>query len=139
MPLTWTDGQGVTVTKTYTFQPGSYRIDLTYDVDNQSGSDWKAASYVQLVRHYEHVERSYFNVETYAYRGPAIYDGKGYRKLDVEDEEDRAFKGTITGGWIAALQHHFVAAAVPPAAGDVRLSAQPQRAERLHACRIAVR
>jgi YidC/Oxa1 family membrane protein insertase len=115
VPLTWTDDQGVTVTKTYTFHPGSYRINLNYDVANNSGSDYRAASYVQIVRHYEHVERSYFRVETYAYRGPAIYDGKGYRKLDVEDEEDRAFKSAITGGWMAALQHHFVAAAVPPA------------------------
>lgn len=115
VPLTWTDGQGVTVTKTYKFTPGSYRIDLSYNVDNQSGSDYKAASYVQLIRHYEHVERSYFNVETYAYRGPAIFDGKAYRKLNIEKEEDRAFKASITGGWMAALQHHFVAAAVPPA------------------------
>ena len=69
---------------------------------------------MQLVRHYEHVERSYFNVETYAYRGPAIYDGKAYRKLNVEDKEDSHYKGTIAGGWVAALQHHFVAAAVPP-------------------------
>ncbi len=114
VPLTWSDGQGVTVTKTYTFYPGTYRIDLRYDVQNDSGKDWKAASYVQIVRHYEEVERSYFKVETYAYRGPAIYDGEAYRKLDIEDEEDRAFKGTIQGGWIAALQHHFVVAAVPP-------------------------
>jgi YidC/Oxa1 family membrane protein insertase len=124
VPLTWTDGQGVTVTKTYKFQPGSYRIDLNYDVANNSGSDYRAASYVQIVRHYEHVERSYFRVETYAYRGPTIYDGKAYRKLDVEDEEDRAFKSAITGGWMAALQHHFVAAAVPPAGAtyDYQLS-----------------
>ncbi len=114
VPLTWSEG-GITVTKTYTLYPGTYRIDLSYDVTNNSGSDWKAASYVQLVRHYEHVERSYFKVETYAYRGPAISDGKGYRKLNVEDEEDRAFKANIQNGWIAALQHHFVAAAVPPA------------------------
>jgi YidC/Oxa1 family membrane protein insertase len=127
VPLTWSEG-GLTVTKTYTFYPGTYRIDLTYDVNNQSGSDWKAASYVQLVRHYEHVERSYFRVETYAYRGPAIFDGKGYRKLDVEDEEDRAFKGSYVGGWLAALQHHFVAAAVPPpqASYDYQLSLNAQ-------------
>jgi YidC/Oxa1 family membrane protein insertase len=114
VPLTWSE-DGITVTKTYTFYPGTYRIDLAYDVKNDSGSDWKAASYVQLVRHYEHVERSYFKVETYAYRGPAISDGKGYRRLSVEDDEDRVFKGKIQNGWIAALQHHFVAAAVPPA------------------------
>ncbi|AMN48482.1 YidC/Oxa1 family membrane protein insertase [Steroidobacter denitrificans] len=115
VPLTWSDGQGLTVTKTYTFHPGSYRIDLSYDVVNTAQEPWRAASYVQLVRHYQHVERSYFRVETYAYRGPAIYDGKGYRKLKVEDEEDRAYKNSFAGGWMAALQHHFVAAAVPPA------------------------
>jgi YidC/Oxa1 family membrane protein insertase len=114
VPLTWTDGQGVTLTKSYTFYPGSYRIDVTYDIANQSGKDWKAASYVQIVRHYEHIERSYFNVETYAYRGPEVYDGSKVRKLDVEDEEDRKYRGTFTGGWSAALQHHFVVAAVPP-------------------------
>ena len=114
VPLTWTDGQGITVVKTYKFTPGSYRIDLTYDVVNTSASDYNAASYVQIVRHYEHIERSYFKVETYAYRGPAIFDGKAYRKLDIEDEEDRVFKASVTGGWMAALQHHFVAAAVPP-------------------------
>ncbi|MFL6577386.1 MAG: membrane protein insertase YidC [Povalibacter sp.] len=128
VPLTWTDGQGLTVTKTYIFKPGSYRIDLKYDVSNQTSSDWKAASYVQLVRHYEHVERSYFNVETYAYRGPAVFDGKGYRRLNVEDKDERNYKNTITSGWIAALQHHFVAAAVPPAgqAYDYQLTVNPE-------------
>jgi YidC/Oxa1 family membrane protein insertase len=118
VPLTWTDGNGVTVTKTYTFEPGSYRIALRYDVDNQSAKEVKAASYVQLVRHYEHVERSYFNVETYSYRGPLIYDGNGARKLEVEDDDDKQYRSTVTAGWIAAIQHHFVAAAVPPAAAS---------------------
>ena len=127
VPLTWTDGQGVTVTKTFKFKPGSYQVDLSYDVENHSGADYRAASYVQLIRHYEHVERSYFKVETYAYRGPAIFDGKSYRKLDIEDEEDRTFKGTFAGGWMAALQHHFVAAAVPPvdAKYDYQLTLDP--------------
>lgn len=127
VPLTWTDGQGLTVTKTYIFHPGSYRIELKYDVSNQSASDWKAASYVQLVRHYVHIERSYFNVETYAYRGPAIFDGKAYRKLKVEDKEDSHYKGSAVGGWVAALQHHFVAAAVPPVnqSYDYQLSVDP--------------
>jgi YidC/Oxa1 family membrane protein insertase len=127
VPLTWTDPSGLKVTKTYTFRPGGYGIDLTYDVTNETGSDWKAASYVQLIRHYEHVERSYFRVETYAYRGPAVFDGENYRKLDIEDDEDRVFKGTFANGWMAALQHHFVSAAVPPAKAqyDYQLSLDP--------------
>jgi YidC/Oxa1 family membrane protein insertase len=114
VPLTWSDGRGVTVTKTYIFRPGSYEIDLSYDVSNETAADWKAASYVQFVRHYQPIERSYFDVETYSRRGPALHDGKGYRTFDLDDDEERAFKAAITGGWIAAMQHHFVAAAVPP-------------------------
>jgi hypothetical protein len=37
VPLSWTDGQGVTVTKTYVFRPGSYAIGIEYEVDNRSG------------------------------------------------------------------------------------------------------
>ena len=124
VPLTWSNGQGLAVTKTYTFHPGSYRIDLAYQVRNESGADWKGASYVQIVRHYEPIERSYFRVDTYAYRGPAIFDGKAYRKLDIEDSDERSYSNSVTGGWIAALQHHFVAAAVPPrgAVYDYRLN-----------------
>jgi YidC/Oxa1 family membrane protein insertase len=114
VPLTWTDGQGVTVTKTYVFEPGRYDIGVVYDVQNASPTDWQGASYLQFVRHMYAQERSMFDVESYAFRGPAIYDGKKYRKLDVNDEEDVALRASFADGWMAEMQHHFVAAAVPP-------------------------
>jgi YidC/Oxa1 family membrane protein insertase len=114
VPITWTDGHGVTVTKTYVFKPGRYNVELLYDVDNRSGSDWSGASYVQLARHIYPRKRSMFDVESYAYRGPAVYDGQRYRKLDVNDEEESHYSEDATGGWIASMQHHFVTAAVPP-------------------------
>jgi YidC/Oxa1 family membrane protein insertase len=114
VPLTWTDGQGVTVMKTLVFHPGRYAVDLVYDVQNASQTDWKAASYMQFVRHVYQQKRSMFDVETYAYRGPAVYDGKKPQKLDVNDEDDAKFTRLIADGWIAEMQHHFVAAAVPP-------------------------
>ena len=55
-----------------------------------------------------------FNVETYAYHGPAFYDGKKYKKLDTADSTDSRLSVDVTNGWIAALQHHFVSAIVPP-------------------------
>ena len=116
VPLTWTDGQGLTVTKTYVFKPGRYDVDVVYDVNNASQSNWEAASYVQLARHVYAQDRSMFDVESYAYRGPAVYDGKKYRKLDVTDEEDGKFAEAFAGGWMAEMQHHFVTAAVPPPA-----------------------
>jgi YidC/Oxa1 family membrane protein insertase len=114
VPLTWTDGQGVTVTKTYVFRPGSYAIDIQYEVDNRSASEWSGVSYVQLARHVYAQERSMFDVESYAYRGPAIYDGQKYRKLDIDDTEEGRFAQNVTDGWMATMQHHFVSAAVPP-------------------------
>jgi YidC/Oxa1 family membrane protein insertase len=116
VPLTWTDGQGLTVTKTYVFKPGRYDVDVVYDVNNASPTNWEAASYVQLARHVYAQERSMFDVESYAYRGAAVYDGKKYRKLDVTDEDDAKFAQAFAGGWMAEMQHHFVTAAVPPAA-----------------------
>ncbi|HWJ04780.1 MAG TPA: membrane protein insertase YidC [Steroidobacteraceae bacterium] len=113
VPLTWTDGQGLTVMKTYVFRPGRYDVELVYDVQNASTTPWKAASYVQFVRHVYEQSRSMFDVESYAFRGPALYDGQKYRKLDVNDEDDVALRKSFTNGWIAEMQHHFVAAAVP--------------------------
>jgi YidC/Oxa1 family membrane protein insertase len=115
VPLTWTDEQGVTVTKTFVFKPGRYDVQVLYDVDNRSAEPWSGASYVQIARHEYSRKRSMFDVESYAYRGPAIYDGKSYRKLDVTDEDDRQYAQNVTDGWIASMQHHFVSAAVPPA------------------------
>jgi YidC/Oxa1 family membrane protein insertase len=115
VPLTWSDGQGLTVTKSYTFRRGRYAIALEYAVDNQSSTEWRAAPYLQFLRQQPAVKRSMFDVESYAFMGPAIYapDGEKYRKLQIDDDEDRAFSESIKNGWLAAMQHHFVAAAVP--------------------------
>jgi YidC/Oxa1 family membrane protein insertase len=113
VPLSWTDGQGVTVMKTYVFKPGEYAFDVVYDVQNASDADWKAASYMQFVRHVYPPDRSMFDVESYAFRGPAVYDGTKYQKLSI-DEDEPEFRQAAAGGWMAEMQHHFVSAAVPP-------------------------
>jgi len=115
VPLSWSDGMGLSVTKTFVFHRGRYAVDIQYQVANAGALSVKLASYAQLLRHWEVVKRSMWNVETYAFRGPAIYDGETYRKLDTEDKEDQALSQSITNGWVAALQHHFVAAIVPVA------------------------
>lgn len=114
IPLTWTDAErGITVVKTYVLRRGQYQIDVEYDIDNRGDAPWRAASYAQILRDDLPVERSMFNVESYAFQGPAYYDGTRYEKLDRTDAEDRALSRDITGGWIAGMQHHFVTAVVP--------------------------
>ena len=115
VPLSWSDGAGLTVTKTFAFRRGSYAVDIQYHVENRGEAAVKLASYAQFLRHAQSSERSMWNVETYAFRGPAIYDGESYKKLNIKDEEDAALSRPITNGWVAAMQHHFVAAIVPAA------------------------
>ena len=116
VPMTWTDGQGLTVTKTFTFKRGQYAIALDYDVKNDGAAARKLASYAQFLRHWEHASRSYFDVETYSFKGPAVYDGTKSKDLNVESDSDSKYSATLTNGWVASLQHQFVAAIVPPAA-----------------------
>ena len=121
VPLTWTDGQGVTVTKTFVFRRSLYAIGLEYAIDNQGASPWLVHSYARVVRSDPAIERSMFNVkpETFAYRGPVIWARKGkedentYHKLDIEKPEEIKEFPPVAQGWIAALQHHFVSAIVP--------------------------
>jgi YidC/Oxa1 family membrane protein insertase len=113
VPLTWTDGNGLKVTKTFVFTRGQYSIDLIYDVQNTGATPRKLAPYSQILRHWEHPSRSYFDVETYSFKGPMVDVGSKFRELNVESESDSKFSETITNGWLAALQHQFVSAIVP--------------------------
>jgi YidC/Oxa1 family membrane protein insertase len=121
VPLTWSDpAAGVNVTKTYVFRRGTYSIELEYTIENSGGAPWSVASYAQILRDDIPIERSMFNVETYAFKGPAYYDGTKYHKVDLEDAAD--LNTQIKGGWIAGMQHHFVTAVVPSDAAEYRYS-----------------
>jgi YidC/Oxa1 family membrane protein insertase len=115
VPLRWESPTGVVVTKTYTFRPGRFQIDLEYTVQNNGAQPYQAAEYLQIQRLYSPPDQSMFDVETYSYNGPVTYDGKKYQKLDVEDLAEVPFGQSVPNGWFAAIQHHFLAAAVPPA------------------------
>jgi YidC/Oxa1 family membrane protein insertase len=113
VPLTWSAG-GVTVTKTFVFRRGQYRIGVEYRVRNAGGTPWTVRQYAQILRTDPRTKRSMFNVESYAFHGPALYDGTRYRKLDITDAQDSRLSLEVRDGWVAAVQHHFVSATVPP-------------------------
>jgi YidC/Oxa1 family membrane protein insertase len=119
VPLTWTDGQGVTVTKTFVFHRSMFAIGLEYAIDNQSATPWVLHSYARIVRSDPPIERSMFKVESFASRGPAIWARKKgsdkftYHKLDIEEPEQINEFEPVAKGWLAGMQHHFVTAIVP--------------------------
>jgi len=114
VPLSWSSPDGLEVRKLYVFTRGGYAIDLRYEVRNGTGEAWQGASYLQLRRRHRQIDRTMTDVDSYSYRGPIVYDGKKYEKIDLEDLAEQPLQMTATGGWVAAIQHHFLVAAVPP-------------------------
>jgi YidC/Oxa1 family membrane protein insertase len=115
VPLTWSSPDGLTVRKIYTLNRGSYEIGLRYEVRNDTGAAWRGANYLQLRRRHRPVDRSMTDVDSYSYRGPIVYDGDKYEKLDLDDLAEQPLRMTATGGWVASIQHHFLAAGIPAA------------------------
>jgi len=115
VPFTWKGDAGVTVEKIFLFKRGEYNFDVEYRIRNNSASDWRALSYLQIRKLHNPPERSMFDVDSYSYNGPIYYDGEKYEKIDPEDLEDSPLKQTIVGGWISSIEHHFLTAVVPPA------------------------
>lgn len=113
VPLSWTDNQGLRVTKTFIFTRGSYAIDVEHKVFNQSAKPWSGRQYDQLMR-VEHSDKSNNNfIRTFS--GGVVYTEKDkYKKIKYEDMGDN-LNVSSKGGWSAMIQHYFASAWIPPA------------------------
>ncbi len=114
------DTPGVTVNKIYTFKPGSYVIDVRYDIKNESAAAIAAKAYFQFLRDANPPEgestgnNPFMGVATFT--GPAIYtDVKKFQKVAISDvEKNKAEHVKESGdGWLAMVQHYFVSAWLP--------------------------
>ena len=112
VPLTWTNGKGITVTKRFTFKEGSFLVGVDQEVDNQSGIIWKGNNYQQLT-HGVNNSSGGMMMGIQAYVGAAYYNEK-YEKISFSDMEDEKLSNVIQGGWAAMLEHYFVSAWIPP-------------------------
>ena len=117
LPLYW-EQDGIKVTKTFVFRRGSYVIDVITQITNESGVNWSANAYAQLVR-----ERpTEGSGALYTYPGPAIYTPEDqYQKIDFDDIEDSKLDIKVADSWLAMLQHYFLAAIIPASKESVKL------------------
>ena len=117
VPLTWTDNNGLVITKLFTIKRGSYEIILDQKVRNNSGKIWSGRQYSQLLRVPDTSSKG--NMLTggmRAYNGGVIYTEKNkYQKISFEDMAEETLDVTTEGGWIAMIQHYFASAWIPPA------------------------
>jgi len=109
VPFVWQEN-GIQVTKSYHFRRGDYLVDVKHRVVNNTDAEWLGSEYRQIQRS-RPLETSRL---LYTYTGAVYYnDEVKYEKVDFDDMEDSQLKTQSAGGWIAMLQHYFLAAWIP--------------------------
>ncbi|MES2885928.1 MAG: membrane protein insertase YidC, partial [Pseudomonadota bacterium] len=125
VPLTAIDASGLQLTKVYRFTRGSYQIAVTQLVNNTSATPLQASPYARLQR--TPLGAGYEAPFSQTFIGEGFYEQKEpgkyrFKKISFDDVRDEPFETTQTGGWIAMLQHYFIAAILPPAGEQATFS-----------------
>ena len=106
---------GVTVTKRYRFTRGSYLVEVSFLISNQSADLFQANAFGQIKRD--------------AFDDPSAVGGFGrtylgfvttsgddpYIRIDFDDVDDGTEAFDAQGGWIGFSQHYFISAWIPDA------------------------
>jgi len=112
VPFKWVSENGIEVTKTFTFNKGSYEIDVEYNIVNNSSEAWPVNQYRQLKRKPGTKDEKQQFVNTYI--GAVVSNAEDkYNKVSFGSIEDENFNEPVTDGWVAMIQHYFAAAWIP--------------------------
>jgi YidC/Oxa1 family membrane protein insertase len=102
----------IKVEKIYVFKNSTYEIEFSQIVTNESNESLNLREYRQLVRNKP--EDSESNAFIYTYTGGAIYSPEEkYTKIDFDSMSEMDLSKDIKAGWLAMLQHYFMAALIP--------------------------
>ena len=102
---------GVEVVKTYTFHRNSYVVDVDYAVHNTGNTPVQGYSYFMFQRDDKTPDGQSSYV--HGYTGPAMYTEEGkFQKISFSDiaKDKQDYVKSADDGWMAMVQHHFVAA-----------------------------
>jgi YidC/Oxa1 family membrane protein insertase len=113
----------VQVEKRFTFTRNDYLVQVDYNVANQGEKAWRGALFGQLKRDSSadpSVIAGAFGVASFLGGAtnkidPASTKSDGYHKLKFSEMAESPLKLEQQGGWIAIVQHYFLAAWVPSA------------------------
>ena len=111
--LVITTAGGVQVIKRFGFNRGSYLIDISFIVDNQSSAEWQGNAFGQVKRD-AFDDPSGAGFFSRSYLGfVATSDDDPYIKIPFGDVEDSAGSVDMNGGWIGFSQKYFLSAWIP--------------------------
>jgi YidC/Oxa1 family membrane protein insertase len=125
VPLRWTDPSGLSLTRTFVFERGSYVVAMQETLENRSDSAWRGYPYRQLLRQPPPAKGGGLtNPEAYSYVGAAWFSPtEKFNKIGFDDFDPRQPLDVAgQGGWIAMLQHYFFAAWIPDTGESTRFS-----------------
>ena len=110
VPLRWRSSNGLVVTRTLVFRRGSYAVEERFDVQNTGSSTWTFNHYQQLKR--LSIPAGWELVPTFS--GVAVSTPEQhYVKHNFDDLNDQPIDVDVTAGWIAVVEHYFLAALIP--------------------------
>ena len=113
--LTAPETNGIAVTKRITFRRGSYLINESFQIVNGGSDELKPFAYFQFLRDGKPAAGDSKMVPTYT--GTAVYTEQSkFHKVNFGDiDKGKAdYPKHAKDGWIAFVQHYFVAAWLPP-------------------------
>ena len=110
IPLHWSNGSGLEVTKIYTFHRDSYVINVDFQVKNGTDTVWQGTPYRQLQRSAPAASR----LTNRTYTGAVIStDEKPYNKIPFKEMDKEQVSLDTKQGWVAMMQHYFLGAWIP--------------------------
>ncbi len=112
---------GLLVTKQFTFERGSYLIDMAYHLRKTGTSAWTGYLNTQFLRTSPQEDKtSMFHMGSFTGASYSVPGQSRYKKLSFKDMTKHNLEIDSTGGWIAMQQHYFLSAWVPAASSTQR-------------------
>lgn len=117
VPFVWNGPNGVSIHRTYTFKRGDYAISVKDEVVNTGTAPWQGYVFRKLDRVPPVITKGMTNPDSFSFNGATWFSpADGYQRRAFKDYlEDGTINQTISGGWVAMLQHHFFTAWIPQA------------------------
>ncbi len=117
VPFVWTGADGVSIRRTYTVSRGHYAIKVKDEVVNAGTAPWQGYVFRKLDRVPPTIKKGMTNPDSFSFNGATWYSpAEGYERRAFSDFlDDGNLNRTISGGWLAMLQHHFFTAWIPQA------------------------
>lgn len=106
---------GVSVQKIFEFKRGEYQVNVRYVVKNDGAQPWSGLMFGQLKRD----NSTDPSADTHSFGMVTFLGGawwtpeKTYNKVSLDNFAKEPLNTTVNGGWVALVQHYFVAAWVP--------------------------